>query len=1416
MKRFLFAALLVWGGILGLAAPQRAALADTVTITLPESCNGAANCNSNPHYCGQNSPISPSFISRPNFPDWERPTDQTYNLGEWGLTWDSNYKNVAHYIIGTQTPGSNVQTRAQINHYFFTHTQFGQQNQNFADEPVTSYGNTDASDAGQENSRIGQTHEGDFCDTMPMQTDGIKLRAYCTNPQGDTNFSDCSDGRIVQGFLREQTEFLPGMAVRIRYRMPSGQHAWSAVWIFEGFQQSPYLTGHGTVGGPYNADAGCSVSPQGGTYGVGCIHNFGPAFENDFQDGWWRGMYCFDGDSAGGCVNGATQSVKMGQQFNSEPICEGCDANTGDPNYVQVYGANTGEFRYYPPANIHIQGSFVAWKAHNLADQYTDQIINWKTDGTVEYAVGIPGKTLWKYKEVKYPFPRPSYTGVNNFRTKADGTNTTLGTMVFASSAVYAKFLANSYTTPLIDNDGIQDGWTLSVQAWDDYTGTITNLDNCKPENGGCPYIVGAGGVVSGGGGGTGTGGTGGGSIFTESVNCTVITTTGTSLTDAAGNTYAISTGSQILFNGQVQSGTGNVVKIAYYGHLAYQLNSSGMWYSMFAQNGTMAGSAGTGTSPLPDNCTGTGGTGSGGGSLGGAVTQNTFTFTHPAIIAGATNSIWVRDADQTSILAKSNNFAVIAQGSETITVNQIANQAVLAPFTVSGAISNATGTPTLQYQDASGIWQPFPSGSTVTATSFSFPHPAMSSTASTTVSVRDAANQLILGTSNVFQVTAAPVESLSMNAIGTQVVGQTFQVSGSITNGPTSPVLQYQDNGSAWQALPAGAQVTQTSFSFTHPGPAGAGSSTIGVRDSANTTAIAVSPAYLVRLPASANNTVVSTAAQSIVNVDGDVWAINSNGQATVNGSADTSTSNVVALAYVSSTVWRLSSAGLWFSKAHASDTWAPSTGTTTSPLPPENLTINAISSQNVGVPFNVTGVITAALLAPTLQYSVNGGIWLPLPSSAQVTNQAFNFTVPGISTAGAQSTIAVRDAGTVSILATSAPFAVNSPASELISVNAIASPQVGIAFTVTGSIRNATGTPNLQYQDGPGPWLPLPSGSIVSSTAFSFSHPGLLPGQAYVVSVRDAANQTVVGASVPFNVTQHESQNLATVTTVGPSLIDAGGNVYTLTAGRKVAINGVVDVTSNNAIEIAYVNRQVWYEDGGQLWRAKAGAAVPWAPSAGTLLGPLPSSKPTIMRTVQQPLAVVSGFSIVIPGIVVTDTIGDGLFRLAIITANGGSITMTGSNLFGSGTAAVTQVADLVSLNAALQTLTFNAGPSPLAASVTISITDPGGAHAVLAVPITVTRAAGTIQHGKTPTPKPRRNGGYGLRPGQHKPLRRRGAPIIPGENSAESVSQNGPYAGRRRGRGIESGRLSLRAKGADPYKTGMRPALPERKRA
>jgi hypothetical protein len=61
----------------------------------------------------------------------------------------------------------------------------------------------------------------------------------------------------------------------------------------------------------------------------------------------------------------------------------------------------------------------------------------------------------------------------------------------------------------------------------------------------------------------------------------------------------------------------------------------------------------------------------------------------------------------------------------------------------------------------------------------------------------------------------------------------------------------------------------------------------------------------------------------------------ITTTGQVAINGTADTTTANVIELAYVNGKIWQENASHLWWGETSPNAGWAPTAGTSTSPLP-------------------------------------------------------------------------------------------------------------------------------------------------------------------------------------------------------------------------------------------------------------------------------------------------------------------------------------------------------------------------------------------------------------------------------------------------------------------------------------------------
>ncbi len=143
-------------------------------------------------------------------------------------------------------------------------------------------------------------------------------------------------------------------------------------------------------------------------------------------------------------------------------------------------------------------------------------------------------------------------------------------------------------------------------------------------------------------------------------------------------------------------------------------------------------------------------------------------------------------------------------------------------------------------------------------------------------------------------------------------------------------------------------------------------------------------------------------------------------------------------------------------------------------------SIILSTIGDQTTGAPFTVAGTITGLTALPPLEYQDNSGAWI---STSPVQNP------------------------------------------ESLTVNAISQVPILTAFSVTGSILNASGVLTLEYQDTingvGGSWTAFTAGSTVSQSSYTLQHPAFASAAATVtVGVRDAGATSVTAVSNTFSV--------------------------------------------------------------------------------------------------------------------------------------------------------------------------------------------------------------------------------------------------------------------------------------------------------
>lgn len=269
-------------------------------------------------------------------------------------------------------------------------------------------------------------------------------------------------------------------------------------------------------------------------------------------------------------------------------------------------------------------------------------------------------------------------------------------------------------------------------------------------------------------------------------------------------NTFAITANpGTVIFNGVNDTTQTTTVQLYYTGHFVYLQNSAGNWFT-WASSGVWntaanplpatptesvegldykaanqiiyANSAADGTAALSTATVGN-------GLDTWAITANPGQLIHNGAIdvntSGVTqivyhnHQMWQFGGGAWYIWTKTgpaNGYTFAGTGvtpfvtTPAINVARTANQQTNAPFTVSGVYQDAAAIPTLQYQNnGTGTWLTPSSSANVTIDNFSFIHEPVASVSSNyTVSVRDANQTGVLGTSNVFSIFTPGVTTLT------------------------------------------------------------------------------------------------------------------------------------------------------------------------------------------------------------------------------------------------------------------------------------------------------------------------------------------------------------------------------------------------------------------------------------------------------------------------------------------------------------------------------------------------------------------------------------------------------------------------------------------------------------------------------
>ena len=174
--------------------------------------------------------------------------------------------------------------------------------------------------------------------------------------------------------------------------------------------------------------------------------------------------------------------------------------------------------------------------------------------------------------------------------------------------------------------------------------------------------------------------------------------------------------------------------------------------------------------------------------------------------------------------------------------------------------------------------------------------------------------------------------------------------------------------------------------------------------------------------------------------------------------------------------------------------------------------------------------------------------------------------------------------------------------PTVETLTVDAHNPVPQNTAFTVTGTIKNVTAAPTLQYQNNNSGWNVFPTGAVVNTTTFSFTDPGMASNPAATVSVRDANNTAISATGPPFVVTGQASPN-CTIITPGSGVFTDGSNVYSITSGLLAQQNGNNIAGGNNTGQGEWYNGLVYFQDNtSKQWYTWNGSTFSTATAPGS----------------------------------------------------------------------------------------------------------------------------------------------------------------------------------------------------------------------
>jgi hypothetical protein len=395
------------------AAPAAAQSALLCTVT-PNASDPTQNYCQNPNFPSYGTGTTSGVITAP------LPANPAAAVGD-GLALQQGATNAFSLVMGTNVAGANMTDSTSIRSMFYFNYMTG----NLFTTTGCPIDTGQACGNSPFHAVARHYAAGDPNDLHVMTTTGMELRATCTG----RHKTNCTQGNVYAGMVRVPFEIRPGMTIKVRYKSPPGNYSWSPIWLLSGSEVSP---GPETVANPY-------VYPY--NYPIQ-YPTSNATYEIDLNDNY-------------------------GRWYNDPAVPTGLQLDYGTPDVygvpwttppTMIYMANTGGFASFPNAGPPFVSTPRTW-----TKGFHDLVMSWNAATSMIYVFADGQLAFQSYLDYSFA---PWYTD------PADGVYKQQAMHLIIGNQAIPNFDPNADTA--VNNDGVANGWTITVQEISAWYGLVT------------------------------------------------------------------------------------------------------------------------------------------------------------------------------------------------------------------------------------------------------------------------------------------------------------------------------------------------------------------------------------------------------------------------------------------------------------------------------------------------------------------------------------------------------------------------------------------------------------------------------------------------------------------------------------------------------------------------------------------------------------------------------------------------------------------------------------------------------------------------------------------------------------------------------------------------------------------------------